>query len=46
LEGLKTRIEGRAAGQLAMTFAPRSGAGEDILLETLKAAIDTLRANE
>lgn len=42
LEGLKTRIEGQAAGQLAMAFAPASNPDDGLLLEALRDAIDAL----
>jgi hypothetical protein len=46
LEGLKTRIEGQAAGQMPMAFAPGSGPAEEELIGPLKAAIDLLLENE
>jgi hypothetical protein len=46
LEGLKTRLEGQAAGQMPMAFAPGSGPAEEELIGPLKAAIDLLLENE
>ena len=46
LEGLKTRIAGQSAGQVAMAFAPRSEPGEQQLLEALKSSIEMLLDDE
>jgi hypothetical protein len=46
LEGLKTRLEGQSAGQLAMAFAPAPERDYRLLLQTVTAAIDALRENE
>ncbi|MBI3763527.1 MAG: hypothetical protein HY260_16905 [Chloroflexi bacterium] len=43
LAGLKTRIEGQLAGQIAMTFAPPSSPEEEKLIEALKTTIARLR---
>jgi hypothetical protein len=43
LEGLEARLEGRRAGQLAMTFAPTDQPDEQKLLPTLKETLRVLR---
>jgi len=43
LEGLKSRVEGQKAGQLAMAFAPPPNPGDDKLLDILTLAIEALR---
>ncbi|MBI4771667.1 MAG: hypothetical protein HY784_14955 [Chloroflexi bacterium] len=44
LEGLEARLEGRRAGQLAMSFAPpREDPAADLLLPAVKAALEVLR---
>jgi hypothetical protein len=46
LEGLKTRLEGQKAGQLAMAFAPPSDPDDGKLLAALEAAIAALHEND
>jgi hypothetical protein len=45
LEGLRTRVEGQSAGQLAMTFAPAPERDLGLILSTVNAAIHSLREN-
>jgi hypothetical protein len=46
LEGLEARLDGRRAGQMAMTFAPAEHPEEHRLLPALKDALRLLRDNE
>lgn len=46
LAGLETRISGRRAGQLAMTFAPSDHADEQQLLPVLRATLQILSETE
>lgn len=46
LEGLETRISGRRAGQLAMTFAPTDHADEQQLLPVLRNTLQVLNEIE
>jgi hypothetical protein len=46
LEGLRARIEGQAAGQLAMAFAPAPERDFGLLFSTVNAAINSLKENE
>jgi hypothetical protein len=46
LEGLRVRIEGRRAGQMAMTFAPSDLPDEQTLLPALRETLQILREIE
>ncbi len=46
LAGLEARLEGRRAGQIAMTFAPADNPDEQTLLPALKETLRALKENE